>query len=260
MEHNSSAPTPRAEWLPTVEEFADIFTMDTSCETTVTTFMGKEVNLQVPDPASIFILDIAHHESQINRYNGGCPFAYSVAQHSVLGSYLFGDHDDLALAFLLHDGSEAYVGDDVKQKKNIVKGVKELENTLQRAICERFGLPWPMPPEVKQADLAIYALELVKILNWRHKVKVLPEPVRHMTIEPIDWKDARHHFLARFYQLYYRTRTVRFKDGEVFFSGKAESAFSALAQAFDIKVCCEAMESGVIPIQSSSQLLLRKAA
>lgn len=242
--------------LPTIEEFSGIFTMDTASETTVTTFCEQEVDLLSPDPATICILDIAHHESLINRYNGAVE--HSVAYHSYLASLLV--PENMALPVLLHDGAEAYVGDDVKQKKNIVRGSRELEDRLQEAICRKFSLPWPMPAIVKQADLAIYALELVKLLGWTHKVKILPTAVQHMRIESKPWPEARHLFLTRFYDLYYGTRTIRYPEGEVFCNGRAGSAFAALTQAFDIKDCCRAMESGVIPINCDTKLLLRKAA
>ena len=241
--------------LPTIEEFGGIFTMDTASETVVTTFCGREVDLVSPTQSSICILDIAHHESLINRYNGAVE--HSVAYHSYLASLLV--PDDMALAVLLHDAAEAYVGDDVRQKKNIVSGSRELEDRLQRTICEKFGLAWPQPSIVKQADLAIYALELVKLLGWTHKVKALPAAVQNMTILPKRPKEVRHLFLARFYDLYYGTRTIRLENGALFFTGKASDAFTVLTQSFDIKDCCEAMESGVIRTHSAIRLFLRKA-
>lgn len=242
--------------LPTIEELAGIFTMDTTAETVVTTFCGKEVDLLSPAQSSICILDIAHHESLINRYNGAVE--HSVAYHSYLASLLV--PGDMALAVLLHDAAEAYVGDDVKQKKNIVRGSRELEDRLQRAIYEKFGLVWPQPSIVKQADLAIYALELVKLLGWTHKVKALPAAVQNMEIVPKRPKEVRHLFLSRFYDLYYGERTIRFENDALFFSGKAGDAFMVLTQSFDIKDCCETMESGVVNPQSSTRLFLRKAA
>jgi len=242
--------------LPTIEEFADIFTMDTGSETVVTTFCNKELDLISPDPSSICILDIAHHESLINRYNGAVE--HSVAYHSYLASLLV--PESMALAVLLHDAAEAYVGDDVKQKKNIVRGSRELEDRLQQKICEKYGLAWPQPPIVKQADLAIYALELVTLLGWKHKVKALPAAVRKMKIEPKHWEDVRHLFLSRFYELYYGTKVVRFENGAHFFSGTARDTFTALTQHFDIRTCCEAMERGVIVSKSVTGLFLKKAA
>jgi hypothetical protein len=242
--------------LPTIEEFTGIFTMDAASETVVTTFCGKEVDLLAPALSSICIRDIAQHESLINRYNGAVE--HSVAYHSYLASKLVPDSE--ALAVLLHDAAEAYVGDDVRQKKNIVSGTRELEDRLQRKICEKYGLTWPLSPIVKQADLAVYALELVKLLGWTHKVKTLPDAVRNMKIEPKRPEEARHLFLTRFYDLYYGTRVIRFENGALFFSGKAGAAFTALTRSFDIKSCCESMESGVVRTQSATGLFLRKAA
>lgn len=256
MKISSSLQEAALPQLPTIEEFAGIFTMDTASETVVTTFCNMEVNLLSPVPSSIRILDIAHHESLINRYNGAVE--HSVAYHSYLASLLV--PDSAALAVLLHDAAEAYVGDDVKQKKNIVMGSRELEDRLQRTICEKYGLDWPQPSIVKRADLAIYALELVKLLGWTHKVRELPAIVRHATIKPRPWEDVRHLFLARFYELYYGTRAIRFEDGALFFSGNAKDAFTALTRYFGIKTCCGAMESGVIPHNETIRPFLKKAA
>lgn len=238
--------------------YSDIFTMDVSSETKVMTSSKREVDLLVPDPGTIVIQDIGHHLSQVNRYNGGCPFPFSVAQHSLMVSYLL--PEGLELEGLLHDPAEAYVGDDVKQKKNVVPGCKGLETRIHKVICDKFGLRWPQSSEVKEADLAIYALELVKLQGWTHKVKRLPDCVKDMTIVPMDWKDVRDAFLARFYQLFYRTREICYNDGELFFSGSAEDAFRALMRYFDLETSAIVMESRIVPYSSRTGFFLRKAA
>jgi hypothetical protein len=81
-----------------------------------------------------------------------------------------------------------------------------------------------------------------------------------MTIEPKRPKEARHLFLARFYDLWYGERTIRFENGAFFFSGKAGDAFTALTQSFELQGCCEAMESGIARTRYATRLFLRKAA
>lgn len=78
--------------------------------TIILTFTGKRVDLLNPSPSDICIEDIAHSLAASTRFNGHTRVPVSVAQHCVLGSYLFQDSDG-ALAFLLHDAHEAYLGD-----------------------------------------------------------------------------------------------------------------------------------------------------
>ena len=82
----------------------------------VQTISGRRVDLLDPDPADIGIDDIAWALSRIPRFNGHTRFAYSVAQHCVLGAQYLHHQPGAkttrnALIFLLHDAHEAYIGD-----------------------------------------------------------------------------------------------------------------------------------------------------
>ena len=47
------------------------------------TATGQQFDLRFIDDASISLIDIAHHLSQINRYSGACSRPMSVAEHSL---------------------------------------------------------------------------------------------------------------------------------------------------------------------------------
>jgi hypothetical protein len=84
---------------------------------------------------------------------------------------------------LLHDASEAYLVDLPRPVKRFITGYAEAEDRLMRCIAARFGLPWPMPQEVKTADNMILADEMSQIMpycpetlgpGWNVKVDPLP--------------------------------------------------------------------------------------
>jgi uncharacterized protein len=127
-------------------------------------FFAKPTALE---PSDVLIGDVAHHLSQICRFTGGTREPYSVAQHCVLVSWELqsaGFDRRYTLAGLLHDASEAYVGDfagPLKSDDELGPAYKRIEHKIQAAIEERFGLPdgsfhW-IP--VKRADEELLAAE-----------------------------------------------------------------------------------------------------
>ena len=78
------------------------------------TVSGRFVNPFDPDPEQIDIDDIARALANVCRFGGHTRHFYSVAQHSVIVSRLVeergGDIED-TFAALMHDASEAYLGD-----------------------------------------------------------------------------------------------------------------------------------------------------
>jgi 5'-deoxynucleotidase YfbR-like HD superfamily hydrolase len=118
---------------------------------TIVTRSGVYFDFENPDPATIHIEDIAWALAHTCRYGGHTTAFYSVAQHSVMVCRMVPPW--LALTGLLHDASEAYVGDVVKPLKLLLPGYREIERRVERAIAERFGLFWPWHPAIKHADL-----------------------------------------------------------------------------------------------------------
>jgi hypothetical protein len=124
-------------------------------------YSGKQFWPMDPRAEEIEIEDIAHSLSMQCRYAGHCVRFYSVAEHSVLLARYFLDkgNPEVALYALLHDASEAFLVDVPRPIKPFLPGYKEAEARVMAAVCDRFGLPHEMPPEVHGADSAIIGNE-----------------------------------------------------------------------------------------------------
>lgn len=152
-----------------------------------------------PRPEDISIFDIAHALSNVCRFGGHCLWFYSVAQHSVHVSRLV--PPEHALVALMHDATEAYVGDMVRPLKRGLPEYCVVEDGVWRAIASRFGFPPYLPLDVKAADNVALMTERRDIvaanpLPWTEHAKPDPEP-----ITPLDPLKARSLFMARFAEL-----------------------------------------------------------
>lgn len=120
------------------------------------------------NPDAICLEDIAHSLSQTCRFNGMCNRFYSVARHSYnMALYAQGRGDDPVIVkqCLLHDASEAYMGDMVSPLKELFPEFKKLEKNIQAMVYEKYGLPSETLPEVKDLDLRIMVLEKIKLFD-----------------------------------------------------------------------------------------------
>lgn len=167
----------------------------------IQTHSGRRFNPLKPNPDAIVVQDVAHALSMQCRFSGHCREFYSVAQHSVLVSYIC-DHKD-ALWGLLHDATEAYLVDVPRPLKRSGKlqGYIEIEAVMQEAVCRRFGLPFAEPPSVKRADTILLATEARDLMSplhsdWKQPVEPLP-----FKIEAWDHDKAKDMFMKRFFEL-----------------------------------------------------------
>ena len=110
------------------------------------TVSGRRVNPFDPDPSQLDVEDIARALANVCRFGGHCRAFYSVAQHSVIVSELVeqrgGDAEDV-FAALMHDASEAYLGDmphPIKHRSELGAAFKAAEVQLEQVIRERFGI------------------------------------------------------------------------------------------------------------------------
>jgi hypothetical protein len=150
--------------------------------------------------------DLAHALANQCRFAGHVGKFYSVAQHLVLCSNEVPESD--ALAALLHDAQEAYVVDLPRYLKRCpgMKVYRTYEGLAQKAVFERFGVPFPIPESVEEADLRMVLTE------WRDlmldpEIPCLPEMVGRyqpfdFTIKPWSAERAEIEFTYRLRSLW----------------------------------------------------------
>lgn len=177
-------------------------------EPSVTMSNGRRFDLMNPGASDYSIETIAHALANQCRFNGNCREFYSVAQHSVLVSFVV--PQEHALAGLLHDAAEAFIGDLTSPIKHMLPEFRLLEDRIERAVFEKFDLPFPLEDEVKRGDLVALATEkrdlIEETAEWPILEGIEADRVR---INPERPETARFNFLARFDQL----RGGQFKCG-----------------------------------------------
>jgi len=171
-----------------------------SRDSKILTYTGRWFDVFDPRPEDVDILDIAHALSLTNRYGGHTDLPYSVAQHSVLASQEVPEED--AMWALLHDAGEAYLGDVPKPIKVNLPAFEEAEDRVLRVIAEKFGLEWPMPRSVKEADLRLLLTEARDLMpgplsNYRPWAPGV-EPYDWSISVPKVWTGAKRQFLSRY--------------------------------------------------------------
>lgn len=176
------------------------------------TVSGRWVNPFDPDPEQIELADIARALANQCRFGGHCRTFYSVAQHCVLVSELIeadGGSIEDALAALMHDAAEAYLGDlphPIKHRSQLGAAFIEAEQPLERVIRGRFSIADPSAA-VKRIDRALLATERrvfsAERWHWPELSGVVPLDLELQAWSP---NEAAEAFLRRFEALDARRR------------------------------------------------------
>lgn len=181
----------------------------------IPTVTGRLVDLDHPHADDIDIEDIAHSLSQICRFTGQTRVPYSVAEHSVLVSYKV--PQPLALAALLHDAHEAYIGDisrgmkgalwcDELQQSNVE--LEDVDARIRHLVRFKFGVPVDDQPSIDEADHRMAATELAQLWTPEARERLgaeftrrLGQPYDDVRIECLRPFQARMVFLLRYAEL-----------------------------------------------------------
>lgn len=169
----------------------------------IQTRSGIRFDLLEPTVDMVDILDIAHALSNICRYTGHVRFPYSVAQHSVLVSDQL--PPELRLQGLLHDATEAYVGDVATPLKRLLPDYERIEARIWGVIAARFRLPVELDPRVKLADATLLQAERAVLLDkspepWDADRRTDIPPMKGR-VERWSYDRARMEFIDAFYTI-----------------------------------------------------------
>lgn len=168
---------------------------------TILTAQGHYFDFTRPEASEFGIESIAHALSHICRYTGHCREFYSVAQHSVLVSYAV--PTEHALAGLLHDAAEAFLGDVAKPLKQLLPCYQAIEAIVEPVVLARFGLPADLPPCVKHADRVLLVTEKRDLMPACGNREWNLQGVQPMERRIRPWvpEQAKTAFLQRFQEL-----------------------------------------------------------
>ena len=164
-------------------------------------FTGKKFWPLDPNIDEVDIKDISHSLALQCRFNGHCENFYSIAQHSVLVSKLV--PKDQALAALLHDASEAYIGDIIRPLKKFLPKFKKIELKIEKVIFEKFGVKNANQEEIKKADNIALITERRDLMKnspgkWKEEKDYKPSSEKIIAVGP---EEAEKKFLERFKEL-----------------------------------------------------------
>jgi hypothetical protein len=162
------------------------------------TVSGRDVHLLNPSPDEIDIKDIAAGLSKMCRYNGQISEFYSVAQHSVYAAILA--KPESRMHALLHDASEAYLGDVISPLKPLLTNYEEIEKRMMSAIAKKFNFTFDDHEHVHKIDQRLLTTEVQQLIPHHNLDWKLTAPAYQFKIEPLDWWRAELQFI-NFYEI-----------------------------------------------------------
>ncbi|QHI73353.1 HD domain-containing protein [Aminipila terrae] len=174
----------------------------------VTTYYKRKFNPTRAAEQDITIGDVAHALSLICRANGHLKIFFSVAQHSIncaLEARERGHSEKIQLHCLLHDASEAYIGDVITPLKIQLNAYKDYENALQATVLKALDVETPDEEEaaiIKEIDSCMLYHEF-KLLHGDLLFK--KEPEMHISIAEDEVPHSQ--IEAQFIQLYRELKT-----------------------------------------------------
>ena len=129
----------------------------------INTISGRKVNLLDPQADQISINDIARGLANNSHFGGHVPEFFSIAQHClIVCDFLeetYAAEPKILMHGLLHDASEAYLGDMLKPLKVHLPEFQEIENRFQQVIMVKYKLCDSHKSLIKLADICAQKME-----------------------------------------------------------------------------------------------------
>lgn len=156
---------------------------------------GLYLDLANPAPDQFTFADIAGALSKICRFGGQVEKFYSVAEHLYWCAIVArndGHGNATQRAVLLHDATEAFLGDVVKPLKIMLPEYDVIEARMEAAIAEKFAVDFAKEkPVVKEIDRAMliaerHALFSVDDYKWQGEDEVRKLNIRIRGYGPCD--------------------------------------------------------------------------
>lgn len=167
-----------------------------------TDYSGKKWYILDPRPEDVDIKNIAHALSLICRFGGHSKKHYSVADHSVFcrirAVELWPNDWMLQLHVLLHDASEAFIGDMVRPMKETMPAFCRLEDKTQAAIYRGLGIPTPTADQydkIKRVDNELLMAERRDVINNGGHAWNIPAEAWDFPISSLGMEKAEETFL-----------------------------------------------------------------
>lgn len=186
----------------------------------ILTATGRAIDMAMPVPAQVDVMDIAWALAQLPRFTGHCLRPYSVAEHSLLVTEICERETDMRpeglMAALLHDAAEAYMGDCNSPLKHLLGNAwHALERRHQQAIHTALDVPvvsLMARQAIKHADLVALATERRDLMPahgageqpWHCLRDIEPcswVQLRRPELTQHGWEFWRDRFLDKFHEL-----------------------------------------------------------
>lgn len=140
----------------------------------IITHTGRYFSYDNISEDNIHIDDIIHSLPRINRFVGHSIRPYSVGEHSIY-CYLMSKHlgytNREQLLVLMHDFTEAYIGDCPSPLKKYIPEFNEIEDRVENAIYKSLKIDMPTQEEVakiKDIDITMLMIEMIQLTNHKH--------------------------------------------------------------------------------------------
>lgn len=157
---------------------------------TLKTYTGRTFDFENIQKENIHIEDILLSLPRLNRFVGHSSRAYSVGEHLVYCALMakeMGYSPREQFLTFIHDFTEAYVSDCPAPLKNLLPQFKEIEEKVEMAVYEHFGIEPPTEEEqmkIKTIDLTMLIVEMKYLTLHDYKAFMYDFTYNHFIDRP----------------------------------------------------------------------------